>query len=243
MGKFSAKQRKLRGQGNGLGPHFIQLFHYLTRSTSYHELSLPARALLILIADRYNGSNNGMISLSRREAVYELKCGAATASRAMRELDNSGLVRPTKVGAWRGREATQWRLMWRRCDLTGDLPRKQWVERTPFHQLVLPSLERVVLSDAERAKRYRAKRHENRHGEVRHGTTEGPLQNHRRDARSATEPQNGNSSITSRNSRSATEPYLDIYQEVQRDGTAQPRDGAEPDHAYPDLPDFLRRNH
>src|SRR5262245_53480949 len=121
MPKYSAKQRKLRGLGGNNGPPFIQLFHYLKRSTSYHGLSPVARALLTEIQDRYNGSNNGMIALGVREAEYELGCGHATVCRAMRELDDAGLARPTQVGAWRGRQATEWRLMWKRCDKTGDV--------------------------------------------------------------------------------------------------------------------------
>lgn len=126
MPKYSAKQRKMRGQGRK-SPPFMQLFHYVKRSTSYHGLSLPARALLTEIHDRYNGSNNGMIALGRREIEYELHCGAATACRAMSELDDSGLARPLTPGAWRCRYASEWRLMWLRCDKTGDLPRTQCV--------------------------------------------------------------------------------------------------------------------
>jgi hypothetical protein len=158
MPKYSAKARKLRGGGKGGGPGFIQLFHYVKRSREYHGLSLAARALLTEIHDRYNGWNNGMIVLGRREICYELHCGAATASRAMRELDDAGLARPLTPGRWQGRHATEWRLMWRRCDKTGDLPRKNWIERTPFHQLLLPAPEKKTLSPAERAKRYRDRR-------------------------------------------------------------------------------------
>ena len=128
MPKYSAKARKIQGKGKRSGPGFMQLPHYVKRSTGYHGLSLAARALLTEIYDRYNGSNNGMIALGVREAAYELGCNQGTISRAARELDDADLVRPTKVGAWRGREATEWRVTWRRCDKTGDLPRSNWVE-------------------------------------------------------------------------------------------------------------------
>jgi hypothetical protein len=169
MAKFSATRRKMRGQGNHSGPNFIQLFHYVKRSVEYHNLSLAARALLTEIHDRFNGCNNGMIVLGVREAQYELHCGHATVCRAMRELDDAGLARPTQIGAWRGRHATEWRLMWKRCDKTGDLPRSNWKERKPYVQLLLPKPKKEPLSDAERARRYRRKadRHENRHDEFR----------------------------------------------------------------------------
>jgi hypothetical protein len=157
MGKYSAKQRKLRGQGKTGGPSFIQLFHYVKRSTSYHGLSHIARALLIELIDRYNGNNNGMIVLGVREAAYEIGCHQTSISRAARELDDAALARPTQLGAWRGKQATEWRLMWRRCDKTGDLPRNVWQERKPHVQLLLAAPAKVPLSDAERARRYRAR--------------------------------------------------------------------------------------
>jgi hypothetical protein len=225
MPKFSAKQRKVL-QGKTSGPHFMQFFHYVKRSTSYHGLSLPARALLTEIHDRYNGSNNGMIVLGVREAEYELRCGHGTVRRAMRELDDAGLARPTQLGAWRGRLATEWRLMWRRCDKTGDLPRSVWQERKPFVQLLLPKPKKEPLTNAERQQRWRnqhnnvtelrsataKQRSENRNGEVRYRSTEGPLQEHRRYVRSATGAQKRNSSINRNGPRSATGAHVHIYQ-------------------------------
>jgi hypothetical protein len=163
MPKFSAKQRKMRGQGKHGGPSFIQIFHYVKRSTSYHGLSPLARALLIELIDRYTGSNNGMIVLGVREAAYELGCDKSNVSRVGRELDDAGLARATQLGAWRGKHATEWRLMWRRCDKTGDLPRSVWVERKPYVQLLLPAPAKVPLTDAERAKQYRRRKRDDRH--------------------------------------------------------------------------------
>ena len=168
MPRFSAKARKLRGQGKHSGPAFIQLFHYVKRSTSYHGLSLPARALLTEIHDRYNGVNNGMICLGVREAAYELRCDKSTISRLGRELDDAGLARPMQIGAWRGRHVTEWRLMWRRCDKTGDLPRNNWQERPPYVQLLLPKPVKEPLSAAERARRYRARQSEGHEDELHH---------------------------------------------------------------------------
>ena len=165
MPRYSAKQRKMRGQGKHSGPNFIQLFHYVKRSTNYHSLSLPARALLTELIDRYNGGNNGFIVLGVREAAYELGCNKSTISRAMRELDDAGLARPTQVGEWRGRHATEWRLMWRLCNKTGELARTSWQERKPYVQLLLPKPKREPLTNADRQRLYRE----------RHRETEDPL--------------------------------------------------------------------
>ena len=85
MPRYSAKAKKLRGQGK-IGPLFFQLPYYVKRSVSYHDLGPIARALLIEIGSRYNGSNNGMIVLGMREAAYEIGCSQSSTSRAGREL-------------------------------------------------------------------------------------------------------------------------------------------------------------
>lgn len=228
MPRYSAKQKQMRGQGKHSGPSFIQLFHHVKRSTDYHGLSLTARALLTELVDRYTGCNNGMIVLGVREAAYELHCSKDTVSRAFDELDDAALARPTKVGAWRGRQATEWRLMWKRCDKTGDLPRSNWQERRRYVQLLLPKPKREALTGAERARRYRhrvtglsptrgTQRHENRHDESDQRDTEVRPEGHRRDVSPTRGTQNGNFPITSRNPSPTRGTLIDMYQRDHRD--------------------------
>jgi hypothetical protein len=160
-----AKARRIIDKGKASGPPFFQLPLHVKRSASYHGLGAVARALLIEVGSRYTGNNNGMISLGAREAAYELRCSLSTASRAFIELDFAGLVRPMKVGEWRGRRAEEYRLMWKVCNKTRDLPRTNWPERKPYVQLLLPKPKREPLSDAERARRYRLRHHNARDGE------------------------------------------------------------------------------
>jgi hypothetical protein len=134
MPSYSAKQKKMRGIGGRSKRKFLQLYTNVKRSTAYHGLNSYARSLLYELIDRYNGCNNGMIGFGVREAAYELGCCKGTVSNAMRELDDAGLARPTKIGAWRGKRATDWRLMWLRCDKTGDLPVSAWEQRKPFSE-------------------------------------------------------------------------------------------------------------
>jgi hypothetical protein len=216
MPKYNARARKLRGQGR-IRPSFMQFFHYVKRSTSYHSLGRTARALLTEIHDRFTGCNNGMIVLSVREAAYELGCSQSTASRAGHELDDAELARPTKIGAWRGKQATEWRLMWLRCDQTGDLPRRNWRERPPYQPMQPPA--RKPLSDAERARRYRRRkngqstddRHEYRHDELHQGSTEVAPREHRCDVSCTTRAKNGNSSINASRPSCTRRAHIDIY--------------------------------
>jgi hypothetical protein len=172
MPRFSAKQRKMRGGGKS-GPGFIQLFHYVKRSLAYHGLSPIARAIVVELLDRYNGCNNGMIVFGVREAAYEIGRSTGAISKAMTEVDDSGLARPTKVGEWRGRQATEWRLMWKRCDKTGDLPQKQWTLRTPYSEVPKRQPRREPLSNAERCRRYR-ERHRHNGSDTKSDTMSSP---------------------------------------------------------------------
>ena len=125
MASIGSKHRRQRRSGR----KFIQLWSNLKRSAAYHSLSLPARCALVEILDRYTGCNNGAIGLGVRELADELRCSHGTAGRALKELDDAGLARPQTVGAWRGKRATEWRLTAYKCDVTGDLPVRDWPAR------------------------------------------------------------------------------------------------------------------
>jgi hypothetical protein len=136
MGKYEDRQRaqEARAGKKRKGRQFLQLFTNVKRSTAYHGLSPKARSVLFEIIDRYNGINNGMIGLGVREVAYELGIGHSSAGRAMQELDDAGLARPMKPGAWRGKRATEWRLMFLRCNKTHEPPVSVWEQRKPLSQ-------------------------------------------------------------------------------------------------------------
>jgi hypothetical protein len=121
-------KRKRRFPGGGR--RFIQLYANVKNSQAYHDLSSHARCALIELLGRYTGVNNGMIGLGVRELSAALKCSHGTAIKAFRELDDAGLARPMKVGVWRGKKATEWRLTFYRCDATGELPILNWPARS-----------------------------------------------------------------------------------------------------------------
>jgi hypothetical protein len=131
----SAKARRLRGGGRKSKRAFLLIYRNIKRSKAYHSLTVYARALLLELIDRYTGNNNGMIGFGVREAKYELRCGTSTVIRAMQQLDDAGLARPLIIGDRRGRKASEWRLMWLRCDKTGDLPVSNWEQRPPHNEV------------------------------------------------------------------------------------------------------------
>jgi hypothetical protein len=106
------------------------------RSAAYQQASLPARAILFELAALYVGSNNGRLGLSVRQAATVLNCAKDTASRAFRELSDKGLIEAAYIGNFKAKVsplASEWRLSWRRCDRSGALPSRAFLNWNPHN--------------------------------------------------------------------------------------------------------------
>lgn len=106
MGKHNAKGRsKTKGK-------FVMLQDHMTNSDAWRDLKPAAVAIYLLIAKRYNGQNNGQISLSIREAAAMAHVAPGTAQKALETLQDHGLIICRKKGAFsvKKRHATEWEL-------------------------------------------------------------------------------------------------------------------------------------
>ncbi len=95
---------------------FLSLDHDFVRSDTVASLSARGKALMLAMADRYNGRNNGSIPYSVKEAMAWLHCSPNTAIKTLREVEAAGLIVPgqkgsfdNKTGARKG-TATKWQL-------------------------------------------------------------------------------------------------------------------------------------
>jgi DNA-binding transcriptional MocR family regulator len=102
---------------------------------AWKSLSGNQRALYVEIAARYDGSNNGRIPYSVREAAQALHIGKATAAREMIVLEERGFIVAMMRGAFnvKLKLATEWRLTEFNCDVTGALPTKDFAKWSPKH--------------------------------------------------------------------------------------------------------------
>ena len=80
------KQHK-RGTGR-----FVQLPEWLQSSEAWASLKPGPRALYIELKRRYNGSNNGKIILSHRDAAMALNVHRNTVGQWFRELQDRGFI-------------------------------------------------------------------------------------------------------------------------------------------------------
>ena len=105
--KFSRKARK-RGQIEEVDKQHKRLHHSMLASETWKHLPPPAIKVLIELWRRFNGRNNGQISLSRNEAVKLLHIGKGTAQKAFETLIEMGFIKIARRGSFCGRRATEY---------------------------------------------------------------------------------------------------------------------------------------
>ena len=109
-------------------PH-VRLYRWILDSPAYLSLSCQARAVLLEIARGHDGTNNGRLGLSVRRASERCNIARGTASRALVELQERGFIECMTKGAFsrKAPHASEWRLTWWGCDVTGELPSKKFM--------------------------------------------------------------------------------------------------------------------
>jgi hypothetical protein len=110
----------------------LRLYHWIIRSEGYRALSCAARGVLIEIALGHHGANNGRLGLSVRDAAERCRLARGTAARAFSELQEVGFIDCVTKGAFslKARHASEWRLTWLKCDVTGNPPDKRFARWT-----------------------------------------------------------------------------------------------------------------
>ena len=87
-------------KGRDKSERFVKLPYYLLRSAAWLHLTPRERTAFLLIAERYNGLNNGRISLSIREIVLLGRMAANSASKALKTLEDAGFIKKTFNGSF-----------------------------------------------------------------------------------------------------------------------------------------------
>ncbi len=90
---MAARKRRQKPDPHGRNKgRFVQIPHSLLDCAAFKYLSPRAWKLLTGIWRRHNGSNNGKISFSSREAMILLGCGTVQVTAAFRELEDAGFI-------------------------------------------------------------------------------------------------------------------------------------------------------
>lgn len=96
------------------GPPFVQMFHWVTQCPAWRDLGPNGQAVYVALKRYYDGTNNGQIGFSCRQAAEAIGMSVATASRSLQDLVTHGfIVEVTKGVVGRGSGynlATEWLL-------------------------------------------------------------------------------------------------------------------------------------
>ena len=144
---------KRRRSNKRLDASHVRLYRWMLDSPAYLSLTCPARAVLIEIARGYDGTNNGRLGLSIRRASERCNIARGTAQRAFAELQERGFIDCMTKGAFSRKvlHATEWRLTWWDCDVTGELRSKKFMHWGREKQSAVSKYPVAVSNQSHRA--------------------------------------------------------------------------------------------
>ena len=108
---------------------FVKLTYPLIESQAWRWLRPISKAVYIELKRRYNGLNNGRISLSLSEAAHILKASKSSISKALKQLETHGFIKLIKKGYFTGRMASEYALTDEQLD--GYPPTREWKQWQP----------------------------------------------------------------------------------------------------------------
>jgi hypothetical protein len=125
--------RRHNHKGRSTTERFVALPYWMLQSPAWRLLSPVARSVLIELAAVYNGSNNGRLALSARDAAKRVRCSKNTAARAFVELIQKGFVDLCSCGHFDRKtpHAAEYRLTLHSCDRTGERASRRFMNWRP----------------------------------------------------------------------------------------------------------------
>jgi len=121
--KPKSKGINAKGRNKGEG-QYMPLPYNLTRSVAFRRLTGNALKVFIELRSRFNGANNGRLSLSYQDAADLLGMSKSSVKRAFDELVEKGFLKKRREGQWYGRLAAEYILTTERHD--GHLATHDW---------------------------------------------------------------------------------------------------------------------
>ena len=131
---------RANAKGRSITSRFVRLDHGMLESPAYRSLAPIDRALLNELAMIENGSNNGAIWLSVKDAAARVGvANLQSVSRAFHSLEAAGFIRLTKDAHFRVKASSTararcWRLTWVSVPALSKAPTNEWREWQPEPQ-------------------------------------------------------------------------------------------------------------
>lgn len=149
MPKRRKRKTNATGRNEGDG-QYLPISYKMAQSKAFRSLTGSTLKVWIELRARYNGSNNGRVSLSLRDAASLLGMSQTTAQRAYSELELKGLIKRRKRGSWYGRKAAEYILTDQKYD--GQPATRDWQNWHPKNK---PSVPRRTAKRVSGSSEYR----------------------------------------------------------------------------------------
>lgn len=147
------KRRKSKVNATGRnvgGGQYLPISYKMAQTQAFRSLKGTTVKVWIELRIRYNGHNNGLVSLSLREAASLLGMSQSTAQRALTELEEKGFIKRRTRGSWYGRKAAEFILTDQAYN--GHLATKDWERWRPKNK---PSVSRRTANRRSGSSAYR----------------------------------------------------------------------------------------
>lgn len=122
-------RRKTDKTGRSADEQYWNVPFPLARSDAFRQLPGACLKVFIELRCRYNGSNNGKLTLSLDEAARLLCLSKSTVKRAFEILEERGFLKLRVRGKWYGRKASEWIVTM--LPLNGVPPTNEWKQWQP----------------------------------------------------------------------------------------------------------------
>ena len=116
-------------KGRNDSEQYLSIPYSMAHTPAFRSLGGAALKVWVELRSRYNGYNNGDLSLSLDEGARLLFIAKATVQRAFIELETKGFIKMIKRGQWYGRMATTWAITDR--SYQGHLATRDWKNWRP----------------------------------------------------------------------------------------------------------------
>lgn len=104
-----ARKHDAQGRSTTSGKH-VRHYEWMLKSEAYRSLGPYARCLLIEFIRKYDGNNNGQISMSIREGQKLINKGRKCVEKGLFELQDRGFIIKKTQGLFISGMASEWAL-------------------------------------------------------------------------------------------------------------------------------------
>lgn len=139
---------------------FVMIDGYIMRSIAWSHLTPNDKAAYLAIKWAFDGLNNGRIGMGCRDLAAALGTSKDTANGSLDSLEKKGFIAIMRASGFnmKNRAATEWRLTEYPCNVTGELPTKDFVRWSPEAKNTVASQGHTVSPQGQLEEKRRANR-------------------------------------------------------------------------------------